>query len=170
MSCRLVVSVAPRPAVTGIFDVRNLPEEIRSFSNDVLVLTRDEQKTGQERRVIFGGRNIQIISDVLTMGFISRHSMANQARLNKLLLKTLPLFCPTLAELLSNLKALQSRDVQIFVIQETSPLLLKSCLVNLSLGFKTKCQDPIFLPEDPEDFRRPNDPVMEGLRPTDLIR
>ena len=39
--------------------------------------------------------------------------------------------------------------------------------LNLSLGFKTKCKDPIFLPEH---FRRPNDPVVEGLEVTDTIR
>ena len=110
-----------------------------------------------------------MFSDALTMGPFSHHSMAKQARLKNLLLKTPPLFCPTLAELLCNLKALV-RDCLDICYSEISPLLLKTYLLNLSLGFKTKCQDPIFLPEAPEDFRRPNDPVMEGLRPTDLIR
>ena len=50
-----------------------------------------------------------MFSDALTMGPFSRHSMAKQARLNNLLLKTLPLFCPIMAELLSNLKALVQR-------------------------------------------------------------
>ena len=37
LSCRLVVPVAPRPVVTGSFDVRNLPEEFQSFTLDVLI-------------------------------------------------------------------------------------------------------------------------------------
>ena len=72
--------------------------------------------------------------------------MAKQARLNNSLLKALPWFCPTLAELFSNLKALVQRCPDI-CCSEILPLLLKTYLVNslnLSLGFKTKCKDPIF--------------------------
>ena len=69
--------------------------------------------------------------------------MAKQARLNNSLLKALSLFCPTLAELFSNLKALVQRCPDI-CYSEILPLPLKTYLLNFSLGFKTSAKTRFF--------------------------
>ena len=86
--------------------------------------------------------------------------------MNNLLRKTLPLFCPTLAELLSNLKALVQRLFRYLLFRDFA-FASENLSIQLVSGFQNKVPRPDFLPED---FRRPNDPVMKGLEATGIIR
>ena len=81
------------------------------------------------------------------MGHLSRDSMAKQARLNNLLLKTLPLFCPTLAELLSNLKALVQRFFRYLLLRDFA-----FAFDNLSTQLVSGFQNKVPRPARPDSF------------------
>ena len=82
-----------------------------------------------------------MFSGALTMGPYSHHSMAKQARLNNLLLKTLPLFCPIMAELLSNLKALVQRLFRYLLFRDFA-FAFENLSTQLVSGFQNKVSRP----------------------------